>query len=153
MFGHSGQGLLAARFSGGRGSSSSWCTLRAPWRWAVPRQSAPVSPPPMMITCLSLAVMKSSSAISSPFVAPVLQRQVLHGEVDALQLAPRDAADRAAASPRRRARWRRTAPCSSLDRHVHADVGVRPELDAFVAHQRSRRRSRNRFSSLNSGMP
>ena len=36
---------------GGIGISSSWCTARAPWRCAVPRQSAPVSPPPMMTTC------------------------------------------------------------------------------------------------------
>src|SRR5690242_7851693 len=31
---------------------SSWWTLAAPCRWATPRQSAAVSPPPLMITCL-----------------------------------------------------------------------------------------------------
>ena len=31
---------------------SSWVTDAAPWRVAVPRQSAPVSPPPMITTCL-----------------------------------------------------------------------------------------------------
>ena len=35
---------------------SSWVTEAAPWRSAVPRQSAPVSPPPMMTTCLPSAL-------------------------------------------------------------------------------------------------
>ena len=52
MSGHTGQGCSAARSLGGSGMISSWCTEAAPWRWAVPRQSAPVSPPPMMTTCL-----------------------------------------------------------------------------------------------------
>src|SRR6056297_3947540 len=38
--------------SGGLGRISSWVTEAAPCRWAVPRQSAPVSPPPMITTCL-----------------------------------------------------------------------------------------------------
>jgi glutamate synthase (NADPH/NADH) small chain len=33
----------------------------APWRWAVPRQSAPVSPPPMITTCLPCAVIVGSA--------------------------------------------------------------------------------------------
>ena len=36
----------------GRGRISSWVTDAAPCRCAVPRQSAPVSPPPMITTCL-----------------------------------------------------------------------------------------------------
>ena len=35
---------------------SSWVTDRAPWRSDVPRQSAPVSPPPMMTTSRPVAV-------------------------------------------------------------------------------------------------
>ena len=38
---------------GGVGSSSSCATDAAPWRCTVPRQSAPVSPPPMMIDVLA----------------------------------------------------------------------------------------------------
>ena len=111
-----------ARASGGRGSSSSWCTLLAPCRWAVPRQSAPVSPPPMMMTCLSSRGDEPSRDFVA-FAAPVLQRQVLHREVDALRARARAPADRAAPSSRRRARWRRTA--LQLRRaHVDADVGI-----------------------------
>ena len=66
MFGHWGHGLSGARSSGGRGNSSNWWTDTAPWRWTVPRQSAPVSPPPMITTRLSRAVMKFSSGIGSP---------------------------------------------------------------------------------------
>jgi hypothetical protein len=47
---------------------SNWCTLAAPCRWAVPRQSAPVSPP-MMMTRLPLAVIggwPSPSSTGSP---------------------------------------------------------------------------------------
>ena len=55
MSGQVGHGLSPARSAGGSGMISSWWTLRAPWRWTVPRQSAPVSPPPMMTTCLPSA--------------------------------------------------------------------------------------------------
>ena len=54
--GHWGHGLEDGLLSGGSGSSSNWCTLLAPWRWAVPRQSAPVSPPPRITTRFPLAV-------------------------------------------------------------------------------------------------
>ena len=50
MRGHSGHGLSASRSLGGSAMISSWWTERAPWRCAVPRQSAPVSPPPMITT-------------------------------------------------------------------------------------------------------
>ena len=57
MTGHVGHGFASARASGGGGMISSCVTEVAPWRCAVPRQSAPVSPPPMMITCLPSASM------------------------------------------------------------------------------------------------
>ena len=41
----------------GRGLWSRTVTVSAPCRFAVPRQSAAVSPPPMMITCLPAASM------------------------------------------------------------------------------------------------
>ena len=89
MFGHVGHGLSVGRWSGGRGSSSIWMTDFAPWRCTVPRQSAPVSPPPRMITRLPSAEMKRSSGIVVARAALVLQRQELHREVRALQFAPR----------------------------------------------------------------
>ena len=51
--GQRGHGSFSVRCSGGFGRSSSWVTLRAPWRFAVPTQSEPVSPPPMTTTFLS----------------------------------------------------------------------------------------------------
>ena len=53
--GHRGHGVEGERVSGGFGSSSNCVTDAAPCRWLVPTQSAPVSPPPMMITCLPVA--------------------------------------------------------------------------------------------------
>ena len=56
MSGHTGHGLSARRSLGGSGMISNWCTEAAPCRCAVPRQSAPVSPPPMMTTRLPEAL-------------------------------------------------------------------------------------------------
>ena len=56
-----------------------------PWRFDVPVQSLPVSPPPMTITCLPVARIWLGDLVS--LVALVLLRQELHGEVDALELA------------------------------------------------------------------
>ena len=64
VIGYVGQGWPAGRSEGGSGRISSCVIERAPWRVAVPRQSAPVSPPPMMMTSLPAAVIWS--AISSP---------------------------------------------------------------------------------------
>ncbi len=65
MSGHSGHGLSASRSLGGSAMISSWCTEAAPWRCAVPRQSAPVSPPPMMTTRLPLALMGDAASAPS----------------------------------------------------------------------------------------
>ena len=54
--GHCGHGFaVMSRACGGWGLWSSWVTLTAPCRFAVPRQSAAVSPPPMMTTRLPAA--------------------------------------------------------------------------------------------------
>ena len=44
---------------------SSWCTDVAPCRWAVPRQSAPVSPPPMMTTRFPFALIGDAGSTPS----------------------------------------------------------------------------------------
>ena len=44
--GYIGQGAVSGRISAGLGMISSCTTSLAPWRRTVPKQSAPVSPPP-----------------------------------------------------------------------------------------------------------
>ena len=87
MSGHRGQGLSASRSLGGSAMISSWWTDAAPWRCAVPRQSAPVSPPPMMTTRLPLALM--GAALERPLPDQVGRLQVLEGQVDAVELPAR----------------------------------------------------------------
>ena len=77
--------MPSVRCSGGVGMISSCVTDAAPCRWEVPRQSAPVSPPPMMITCLPSAVI--GGRVDVALLHVVGPRQVLHRLVDALDLA------------------------------------------------------------------
>ena len=55
-----------SRFSGGCGMISSWVTEAAPWRFEVPTQSEPVSPPPITTTCLPLARERAARARRAP---------------------------------------------------------------------------------------
>ena len=59
-------GQVSGRFSctGGLGITSICVTDKAPWRFDVPTQSEPVSPPPITITCLAVA--RSCSGNTSP---------------------------------------------------------------------------------------
>ncbi len=62
--GQVGHGLRAeSRIPGGSGMTSIRCTEAAPWRCAVPRQSAAVSPPPSTITCLPSALIGGASRV------------------------------------------------------------------------------------------
>ena len=65
--GQSGQVSALFSRSGGLGMISSWVTEAAPWRFEVPMQSEPVSPPPMTMTCLPFAVIvpRGAARISS----------------------------------------------------------------------------------------
>ena len=110
---------------------SNWWIDAAPWRIAVPRQSAPVSPPPMITTCLPCG--GDRRLVEVALLHPVGPRQVLHRLVDAVELATRVPAGRATPSRRPRARPRRTV-LQVVDRHVLADVRVRPELRALGFH-------------------
>ena len=69
---------------------SSCVTETAPWRKAVPMQSEPVSPPPITTTYLPSARIGSPPFCGSPRDAAVLLRQVVHGEMDAAQVAAFD---------------------------------------------------------------
>src|SRR5204863_499429 len=67
--------------------------------------------------------------------ASVLERQVLHGEVDAPELPPGHAeVARLAGAARQHERVELAA--KRRDRHAHADVTVRPEGDALLLHDR-----------------
>ena len=81
-----------SRCSGGCGMISSWVTEAAPWRFEVPMQSEPVSPPPITTTCLPLAVSVPRGRGARLVVAGdalVLLGQEIHREVDAGELAAR----------------------------------------------------------------
>ncbi len=63
FIGQRGQGVTSSgREGGGSPTSSIWVTEAAPSRWALPTQSAPVSPPPITITCLPAAEIAFSGA-------------------------------------------------------------------------------------------
>jgi len=55
LIGQSGQVRPLFSFSGGLGRISTCVTEAAPWRFEVPTQSEPVSPPPITTTRLPLA--------------------------------------------------------------------------------------------------
>ena len=138
--GQSGQGVEGARSSGGLGMISNWWTLFAPWRWLVPRQSAPVSPPPMMTTRLPVARMEPAACIDCKkcffgvaFVAAILLGQELHGEVNAFEFAAGNgqvAGLLGAAAEKDGVE----AVGERLDGDIDADVGVGLEDDAFGLH-------------------
>ena len=115
-------------------------TERAPWRFDVPTQSEPVSPPPMTTTCLPVA--RSAGDAVSPATTLVLLRQKLHGEMNAVELAPRNrqvARLLGAAREHDRVEFGRPRPDDSSAvaacpaRRAGPDVH-RAELDAFGRH-------------------
>ena len=78
---------------------SNWWTEAAPWRCTVPRQSAPVSPPPMITTRLPAARDRGRRCRVGGVDRPVGQRQELHGLVDAGQLPAGIGRSRATVAP------------------------------------------------------
>ena len=91
--GQSGQVSALFSCSGGCGMISSWVTDAAPWRFEVPMQSEPVSPPPITMTCLPLAVivpLRRGARLVVAGDALVLLGQEFHREMDAVELAARD---------------------------------------------------------------
>ena len=152
MNGHVGHGLASGRTSGGRARISNWWTERAPWRHAVPRQSAPVSPPPMITTCLPCGRDRHRVDGEVALLGPVAPGQVLHRLVDAGELAAGD---------RQVARGGGAAREDDGVELVRASCEAGTSTPTFVdgrnsvpsARIWSSRRSRWRFSILNSGMP
>ena len=87
LSGQFGQVSALFSFSGGFGRISSCVTETAPWRNEVPMQSEPVSPPPITTTCLPSARIGCDVALRLAGDAPVLLRQEVHGEMDAVEIA------------------------------------------------------------------
>jgi hypothetical protein len=136
---------------------SSWVTESAPWRFEVPMQSEPVSPPPITTTCLPLAASDAArcrAVSSSPATRLFCCGQEFHGEVNAGELAARDLAGRAALS----APPARTTASKSVEQLRRPSM-VDADLDAGAERRRPRppsartRRSIRCFSILKSGMP
>ena len=103
----------------------------APCRVAVPRQSAPVSPPPMITTFLPAAVIWSVDGLAQG--GPVGLRQVLHRLVQATQLAPGDR--QVARLGGADGEHDGVVPVlQALGGQVLADVDAGPEHGALAAH-------------------
>ena len=110
------------------------CVIEAaPWRVDVPRQSAPVSPPPMITTCLPSAVIWLRRTRSSPSATRLACGQELHGLVDPAELA---AGDRQVArlGGAHREHHRVVPLAQALAGQVAADVDAGPEHGALAAH-------------------
>ena len=97
FIGHCGHGVRSSgRFAGGSPSTSIWVTDAACSRSALATQSAPVSPPPITMTCFPAAVIGCSGSggaesagrpgLGGDRAGAVVE--VVHREVDAVELAP-----------------------------------------------------------------
>ena len=116
---------------------SSWVTEAAPWRFEVPTQSEPVSPPPITTTCLPVArerAVRRGARLVVAGVALVLLGQEIHRELDAGQLArPGSARSRGSSAPPASTTASKFSE-QRLDRDVDADLDAGAELDAFGLH-------------------
>ena len=129
FIGHRGHGVTSSgREAAARRAARSGCTDAAPSRCACATQSAPVSPPPITTTCLP-AALRPPVAVAGDRSRAVVQ--VLHREVDAVELAARDGQVARHARPDRRARPRRSALAQLCDLDVAADVDAESKLDAL----------------------
>ncbi len=116
----------------GSGYWSSWMTSAAPWRWATPRQSAPVSPPPMITTCLPAA---SIGVVSCrPATTRLAGHQVFHGQVYAGQLPARCRRGVPAGQGARGEQHGVEAFAQVVGGDVDADVDAGGEDDALGLH-------------------
>ncbi len=98
-------------------------------------QSLPVSPPPMTMTCLPSAVICGLVALRLARDAPVLLRQEVHGEDEAVEVAPRRGGEEIERLLGAARQQQRIVPALQLlGRDALADVRVAMEDDAFRLH-------------------
>lgn len=128
---------------------SSWVTDRAPWRWAVPTQSAPVSPPPMTTTCLPSAVI--GGVTRSPSCTLLASGRYSIAWWTPLRSRPGTGRSRAVVAP---------AATTTASYRLRRSPAVRSRPISTPVRKRvpsaricSTRRLMCRFSILNSGMP
>ncbi len=133
MFGQNGQVVPLSSCSGGLSRISIWVTEAAPWRFEVPMQSEPVSPPPITTTCLPAAGINWSAAPGTPCTDLGVAGQEVHGEMHAVQLASRDRQVARLLGPARQ-HHRVEGFEQLLGGQIDADMGVGVELDALGAH-------------------
>src|SRR6516165_9558688 len=127
---------------------SSWVTDAAPCRCTVPRQSAPVSPPPMITTCAPRALM--AGPVPFPTARLAAGRNSIAWWMPS-RSAPGTGRPRGTVAPPAST----TASCWARNcAAVTSRPTLIPQLNLVPsARIWSSRRSRCRFSSLNSGMP
>ena len=118
------------------GVMSSWVTLKAPWRKAVPMQSDAVSPPPMTTTFLPVARSGVSSPIGSPPDALVLLDQEGHGDSDSRRSSkPGICGSRGRSAPIA-SKHRVVVVGERAERAAIADIDIVVKSDAFGLHLR-----------------
>ena len=131
--GQSGHGVSSSERCGGGSPSSSICvTDAAASRCALATQSAPVSPPPITITCLPRALIV---AVAVPATSRFRAVEVLHREVHAAELAAGHA--QVARDARAGGEHDGVEALAQLGRvDVPADVDAEAKLDALVGELR-----------------
>ena len=159
FIGQRGHGVRSSgRFTGGSPSTSICVTDAAPSRWALATQSAPVSPPPITITCLPAAVIGRSAGggASGPGGADLGRDRRGRGR----RGSPSRSARRRARGPGQEGRAGRGSPSrarprrgSHAARRRRGRRRCRPRSGTRRPPPRAgaRRRSTSRFSILNSG--
>ena len=138
FIGHCGHGVRSSgRFSGGSPSTSIWVTEAAFSRSALATQSAPVSPPPITITCLPAAVIGARQTRRELAGRADLVRdhpgavvEVVHRKVDAVELAARHRQVARHARPGRDDDRVVRGP-QLVGADVHPDVDAVADLDAL----------------------
>src|SRR5579864_1384242 len=127
---------------------SSWVTDAAPCRCAVPRQSAPVSPPPMITTCRPRALIAGSG---DPPTARLASGRYSMAWWMPARSRPGSGRSRGTRAPPHSTTASNPARSSAAVTSVPASTPERNRVPS--ARIWASRRSRCRFSSLNWGMP
>ena len=154
--GQSGQVSALFSRSGGCGMISSWVTEAAPWRFEVPMQSEPVSPPPITTTCLPLARERAARARRAPRRRRRLRLfcWVRKSIAKWMPASSRPGTSQVARLLGAAGQHHHVVVVEQrLDRHVDADLDAGAEARRLRPPSARMRRSIRCFSILKSGMP